>query len=164
MGRPDEDLRNAGAPVGAGDHLGATLAIAGHVDFREHDALAPQQLLRRIAVEAIIPRIDHNGCCHVGSGVLLGVTLLYMSSRPASTTRANTRTSTCAAPARNRAREHPSMVAPEVSTSSTRTRRRPATAAREDSGTRKAPCTLTARSDADRPTCWAVDLTRLSAP
>src|SRR5215470_3055560 len=42
-----------------------------------------------------------------------------MGGRLAATTRANTRTSTDAAPARNNAREQASTVAPEVSTSST---------------------------------------------
>ncbi len=47
--------------------------------------------------------------------------------RTASTTRANTSTSTWAAPARSSARAQVSTVAPEVSTSSTSTSRRPAT-------------------------------------
>src|SRR5208282_788403 len=55
-------------------------------------------------------------------------------------------TSTLAAPARMSARAQPSTVAPEVSTSSMRTSRRPATAALPSSGTRNAPCTLAARS------------------
>ncbi len=50
----------------------------------------------------------------------------YMDVRTGSATLAKISTSTFAAPARNSARAQPSTVAPEVSTSSTRTRRRPA--------------------------------------
>src|SRR5262249_57085819 len=53
----------------------------------------------------------------------------YMGERFAATTRANTRTSTDAAPARNNARAQASTVAPDVSTSSTSTSFRPATSA-----------------------------------
>ncbi len=69
----------------------------------------------------------------------------------AATTRANTSTSTCAAPARSSARAQASTVAPEVSTSSTRTSRRPATSALPSAGTRKAPCTFCARSALRQP-------------
>ena len=54
---------------------------------------------------------------------------LIWTFAPASATLAKTSTSTLAAPARSNARAQPSTVAPEVSTSSTRTSRRPATAA-----------------------------------
>src|ERR1017187_3889364 len=40
----------------------------------------------------------------------------------------------------------------------------PATVAFSSAGTRKAPCTLSARSVLDRPTCCGVARTRLSAP
>jgi hypothetical protein len=76
-----------------------------------------------------------------------------MGVRTAATTRANTNTSTERAPARSSARVQVSSVAPEVSTSSTSTRRRPCTAASPPAGTRNAPCTLAARSARDRPTC-----------
>src|SRR6266487_2616198 len=65
-----------------------------------------------------------------------------MGLRPVSTTRANTSTSTAAAPARLSARAQASMVVPDVSTSSIRISRRSAT--RERSATAKAPCTLSA--------------------
>src|ERR1700745_3848313 len=87
-----------------------------------------------------------------------------MGGRLAATTRANTRTSTDAAPARNNAREQASTVAPEVAASSTSTSFRPATSALPRAGTRKAPWTLWARSDLSSPTCWGVALMRLSAP
>src|SRR6516225_11418906 len=57
-----------------------------------------------------------------------------MGGRLAATTRANTRTSTDAAPARNNAREQASTVAPEVSTSSTSRSFRPATMGRHAKG------------------------------
>jgi len=50
-----------------------------------------------------------------------------MGLRAGATTRTNTSTSTCAAPARNNVRVQASTVAPDVSTSSTSTRCRPAT-------------------------------------
>ena len=68
-----------------------------------------------------------------------------------STTRANTSTSTCAALARNSARAQASDVAPEVSTSSTRTTRRPWMSAVRSGATLKAPCTLAARCGAGQP-------------
>ena len=90
---------------------------------------------------------------------------LYMGLRTVATTRAKTSTSTWAAPARSKARAQASTVAPEVSTSSTSTSRRAGDFrpfARP--ATRNAPCTLSARSAFDRPTCCGVARTRLSAP
>ncbi len=80
-----------------------------------------------------------------------------------STTRANTSTSTDAALARKSARAQASTVAPEVRTSSTSTTRRPAISALRSDATLKAPCTLLARSDRDRPICCWVGRTRRSA-
>ena len=51
---------------------------------------------------------------------------------------------------------------PDVSTSSIKTKRRPAMSALCLAGTRKAPCTLSARSVFDRPTCCGVARTRLN--
>src|SRR5258708_37272867 len=65
-----------------------------------------------------------------------------MGGRLPATTRANTRTSTDAAPAHSNAREQASTVAPEVSTSSTSWSFRPAPSALPWAGTRKAPWTL----------------------
>src|SRR6516164_8522909 len=90
-----------------------------------------------------------------------------MGGRLPATTRANTRTSTDAAPARSNAREQASTVAPEVSTSSTSTSFRPATSALPWAGTRKAPWTLWARRLGDDlgQQCRLVEPTRpLSAP
>jgi hypothetical protein len=64
----------------------------------------------------------------------------YMGLRAGATTR--TSTSTCAAPARNNVRVQASTVAPDVSTSSTSTRRRPAISTLYSGGTRNAPWTL----------------------
>ena len=85
-----------------------------------------------------------------------------MGARPPTTTRAKTRTSTDAAPPRSSARAQALLVAPEVSTSSTSTSLRPATAALPSAGTRNAPCTFWARPDLSSPTCCGVALTRLS--
>src|SRR6266540_554985 len=60
-----------------------------------------------------------------------------MGVRSESTTRAKTSTSTFSAPPRKSARAQASIVAPDVSTSSTRIRRRPATSPFRSGGTRK---------------------------
>src|SRR5712691_2656606 len=158
VGRADEDLRRRGFAVGAADHLGAALLMTGHVDLLERDALAAQELLRPGAIRTIGFGVDHDRDHQIH---LESAGTHYMGLRPVSTTRANTSTSTAAAPARLSARAQASMVAPEVSTSSIRISRRPAT--RERSATAKAPCTLSARSEAVSPTCCKVALTRLSA-
>ena len=144
--------------------VAAQLAIAADVDLgegrRSSCAAAPWPNGNR----------GSTGWCRFRRGAWLivvgarhaGATIIWERAR-ASTTRANTSTSTLPAPARSSARAQASEVAPEVSTSSTSTSRRPATSALRSAGTRKAPCTLRARSACDRPTCCAVALTRLSA-
>jgi hypothetical protein len=62
---------------------------------------------------------------------------IYMGARPDATTRANTTTSTDAAPPRSSVRAQASTVAPEVNTSSTSTSLRPTTSALPSAGTRK---------------------------
>ena len=73
--------------------------VAGHVDLRERHALARQQFLCRDAIGAIRRRVnldlDHVARC---SGASIR-RCHYMGAAPPSTTRANTSTSTCAAPA-----------------------------------------------------------------
>ena len=80
-----------------------------------------------------------------------------------STTRANTSTSTCAALARSSARAQASAVAPEVSTSSISTTRRPWISWALSGATLNAPCTLLARWDRDSPICCWVGRIRRSA-
>src|SRR5262249_57567075 len=84
----------------------------------------------------------------------LSLTNSYMGGRLAATTRANTRTSTDAAPARNNAREQASTVAPDVSTSSTSTNLRPATSALPWAGTPTALCPFSPRPAFSSATCW----------
>src|SRR5690242_6392348 len=96
----DEDLRERACPIRLLDHLGAQLALAGRVEFLERHALAGQQLARRVRVIAEIPRVDYN-FSHITYASLNGSEGHYMGAFAASTTRANTSTSTCAAPARN---------------------------------------------------------------
>src|SRR5271169_6873406 len=164
MGGSDEDLRDGGAAIGARDHLGAHRRGACHVEFDEVHSLVAEQLLGRYAVGTKGGGIDldrrHSLKTFARRG---GRSCHYMGVRTAATTRANTSTSTDMAPARSNARAHVSIVAPEVSTSSTSTSRLPWTAASPPAGTRNAPCTLAARSARDRPTCWAVARTRLTA-
>src|SRR6202142_3665320 len=158
----DENLRHGHAAIRTLDHFVAALPIAAEVDFGEVDALAFQQGLGRVAIGAIAGGINFDKR-HFG---LLGVPRAgprYMVVRTGATTRANTRTSTWAAPARNKARAQVSTVAPEVSTSSISTTRWPAISALRSGGTRNAPCTLSARSVFDRPTCCGVARTRLMA-
>src|SRR5208282_4057865 len=157
--RVDEDLRYRGTSVRPLDHLLPHRAIRRDVDLTKVDPLARKQFLRPVAIGAVLGRVDFDRS-HNGSLILSNP---YMDVRTGSATLANTSTSTLAAPARSSALAQPSTVAPDVSTSSTRTRRRPSTAAFPSGGTRNAPCTLAARSDRDSPTC-VVALTRLSAP
>jgi hypothetical protein len=58
MGVADEDLRHRGAAVGALDHFGPQLGLAGDVDLLEGDTLAGQQVLRGVTVIAEVPRVD----------------------------------------------------------------------------------------------------------
>src|SRR5271167_5065660 len=164
MGSPDEDLGNGGAATGARHHLGAHRRGTCHVEFDEVHSLVAEQLFRRHAVGTKGGGIDldrrHSLKTFARRGGRSGH---YMGVRTAATTRANTSTSTDMAPARSNARAQVSIVAPEVSTSSTSTSRLPWTAASPPAGTRKAPCTLAARSARERPTCWAVARTRLTA-
>src|SRR6516164_3163952 len=160
MGRADENLRHGHASIRARHHVAPPFLIAAHVDLGELDALARQQPLGGLAIRAVAGGVNLD----LNHDESLSLTISYMGGRLPATTRANTRTSTDAAPARNNAREQASMVAPEVSTSSTSTSFRPATSALPWAGTRKAPWTLWARSDLSSPTCWGVALTRLSAP
>src|SRR5262245_38442774 len=173
MGRADENLWHGAAATGALDHLAALLRIAAHVDLQELDPLAGQECLGGMAKAAKAGGIDFDlcHCCARRQIRSVGGRLapvrsesIYMGGRAAATTRAKVSTLTSAAPARRSARAQESIVAPVVITSSTRIRRRPATADLPDGLTRKAPCTLSARADWERPTCWGVAFTRLSAP
>src|SRR5262245_45255998 len=158
MDLADENLRHGHAAIGTLDHLGAPFRIGADIDFGELHVLAVQQRLGRDAIGAIAGRIDFD-FAHL-NGRFFAV---YMGLRAPATTRANTSASTCAAPARSSARAQASMVAPEVSTSSMRISRRPATSTLPSAGMRKAPCTFCARADWDSPTCCGVALIRLSA-
>src|SRR5262249_56053174 len=133
---------------GGGQDRGWAVGIAADVDLGEVDALGRQQPLGGMAIGAVAGRVNRD----FDHDESLSLTISYMGERLAATTRANTRTSTDAAPARNNAREQASTVAPEVSTSSTSRSFRPATSALPWAGTRKAPWTLWARSDLYSPT------------
>src|SRR5215813_5855791 len=172
MGGADENLRHGGATIGALDHLAAPLRIAAHVDLRELDPPVGEKRLGGVAKAAKAGGINFDLChrCayrqiqHLEAFGPSLVETVYMGGRAAATTRAKVSTLTSAAPPRRSARAQASTVAPVVITSSTRIRRRPATAALPDGLTRKAPCTLRARADWERPTCWGVAFARLSAP
>ncbi len=135
MGRSDENLRDQRAAVGASDHLGPGLRVAGDVDLGESDTLATQQVLR--GSKSLECR-SRQGPWRPAGGVRCAMPH-YMGARAPSTTWANTRTSTLTAPARSRVRAHASIVAPDVRTSSMRMSRRPTTSARPRSGTWNAP-------------------------
>src|SRR5215475_14073860 len=55
---PDEDLRHGAAPVCAPDHLNAALRPASDIDFGECNTLAVEQFLCRMAIVAVVTRID----------------------------------------------------------------------------------------------------------
>src|SRR5262249_24464394 len=160
MGRADENLRIGAPALGPLDQFLANVPFSSDVDLMITHAHARKEVFGVLAIGAVANRINVD-ISHDRSQFLAKS---YMDVRAGSATLANTSTSTLAAPARNRARAQPSTVAPDVSTSSIRTSRRPVTAALPSSGTRKAPWTFAARSVRDRPTCCAVGLTRLSAP
>src|SRR5258708_10491327 len=120
---PDKNLRHRGKAVGAFHHLGAPVRCARNVDFGEFDALAAKQCLGGNAVTTIRSRVNHNRRHSLST--LPYIVSYYMGIRAAATTRAKTSTSTLRAPARSRTRVHASTVAPDVSTSSTRTSRLP---------------------------------------
>src|SRR5437868_5527556 len=118
MNRADEDLRHGIAAVGALDHRAALLGVAGHIDLVECDPLARQQGLGCDAIGAVAGSVDVN-LRHRGLAAnSFDFVVLYMGGRAAATTRANTSTSTFAAPARLSARAQASTVAPVVITSS----------------------------------------------
>src|SRR5262249_42366580 len=161
MGRTDENLRHGHAAMGAFHHALAQFGAAADVDFGERHALPRQQCLGADAIGTIARGIDfHRRHDKARKRYLCP---RYMGVRSESTTPAKTSASALTAPARRRARAQASIVAPDVSTSSTRIRWRPATSPFRSGGTRKAPWTLLARSVFDKPTCCAVALTRLSA-
>ena len=139
MGRADEDLRHGHASVRACHHVASPVRIAAHVDLGEaRPPCATTAAWRR-------GNRGNSGSCRSrlwSCATVEPTALVYMGARPAATTRANTSTSTDAAPARSSARAQASTVAPEVSTSSTSTSLRPATSALPSAGTRKAPCTF----------------------
>src|SRR5580704_736597 len=153
--RADEYLRHRHVSVGPRHHLLSPLGIPAHVDLCKCDSLPRQQLFCGSAIWAIPCRVNFDPV-HVSAG--------YMGLRLGVTTRANTSTSTDAAPPRNRARAQASRVAPEVNTSSTSSSLRPATSGLRSGGTRNAPCTFRARPDLSKPTCCGVAFTRLRAP
>ena len=133
------------------------------VDLREGRALAFQQRLGRVAIGAIAGGVDFDRG-HFGFGRSVDpAPVIWWCARARQPGRRPARRHG-RRPARSSARAQVSTVAPEVSTSSISTSRRPATWAFSSAGTRKAPCTLSARSALDRPTCCGVARTRLSAP
>src|SRR3984957_18481343 len=161
MGFADENLRKSRAGAGAIPHLLTQCRVGGDVEFVERGLLARQQRLGGAAIAAARTGVDFNSSGHgalCGSGVHD-----YMGDLWVSTTRANTSTSTEAALARSNARAQASTVAPEVSTSSIRTTRRPWIRDCRSAATLNAPCTLLARSFRDRPICCWVGRTRRSA-
>src|SRR5215472_14910288 len=83
------------------------------ISLRPFGSPARQQPLGGMAIGAVAGRVNRD----FDRDESLSLTISYMGERLAATTRANTRTSTDAAPARNNAREQASTVAPEVSTS-----------------------------------------------
>src|SRR4029077_2562337 len=135
MGRADENLRVGAPAVGALDHLLANIPFSSDVDLMVAHALSRKELLGILAIGAVANRINID----IGHDRSQFLAKSYMDVRAGSATLAKTSTSTLAAPARSSARAQPSTVAPDVSTSSMRTRRRPATAGFPASGTLKAP-------------------------
>src|ERR1700744_6470675 len=95
--------------------------VAVDRNFLESGLFLPQQVLRGVAIGTGELRIDRDR--GHGNGIL---DQLYIVYDDPVTTRAKTRTSTCAAPPRKSARAAALVVSPEVSTSSIRTISRPA--------------------------------------
>ena len=146
-------------PLARCDHLCSQFPVARHVDLGEVDALLLQKRLGIDAIGAIRRGVDFDGGMGVFDGLLRGFDSQFIWGRaprrqPGRTpARRHCGRPPAAAPARRRR-----TVAPEVSTSSTRTRRRPATSALRSAGTRNAPCTLRrARPATARPAARRLD-------
>ena len=130
MRAADEDLRHGVAARSARSIiLFAQFAVAAHVDLREgrRPCVSAAPWPRGNRGNSGWYRFRSSGIRSLVSCVQSGT--IYMGVRTGATTRAKTSTSTWAAPARSSARAQVSTVAPEVSTSSISTSRRPATSA-----------------------------------
>src|SRR5262249_37190504 len=139
----NEDLRHCNTSVGALDHFVAALPVAADIDLTVGRASAFQQSLGCVAIRAITGRIDLDG----RRSVYELSTLLYGTS-PCRHNRSEYQHIDLCSAARNNVRVQASTVAPDVSTSSTSTGRRPAISTLCSSGTRNARWTLSARSTA----------------
>src|SRR4030081_13832 len=98
MGRTDKDLRHRHSAMGAFDHDSTQLRAAADVDLGKSHSFALKQGLGADAIRTIACRINFHRRHDRPDGL---VRVLYMGVRTESTTRANTSTSTLAAPARN---------------------------------------------------------------
>src|SRR5690606_10941606 len=158
----DEDLREGGGAARALDHLGLLLRVVGGDDVGIGSALAVQQGHGADAVGAAGFGVEND----FGQEKLLeaeGNVLFHLGGSRAFFTLAMTARSTARAPASIRTRAQASAVAPVVSTSSTRSRRRPLMRRRPASVTAKAVLTFRRRPRADLPPWLAVGVGRIRA-
>src|SRR5689334_5227697 len=123
MDMADENLRKSRTRSGTIPHFLAKRRIDSNIALAERGLFACQQRFGGAAVTAARAGVNFDGSGHVA---LTSRRIRdYMGALWVSTTRANTTTSTDAALARNSALAQASTVAPDVSTSSIRTTRRP---------------------------------------